>query len=161
LPLLDDMMTAFGRASILMAEVYEIHGERLQRRGDDIDPIVRSRVAKGADIAAADYVWVQRERARLIAAMDEALSDLDVLAMPATPIVAPRFDEIAEPKAFMARNALLLRNTTIGNFFDLCAVSLPMPRDGGLPCGLMLLARNGNDRRLLRIAAAVEKLLAG
>ncbi len=157
LPLLDDMMAALGRASILMAEVYEIHGERLQRRGDDIDPIVRSRVAKGADIAAADYVWVQRERARLIAAMDEALSDLDVLAMPATPIVAPRFDEIAEPKAFMARNALLLRNTTIGNFFDLCAVSLPMPRDGGLPCGLMLLARNGNDRRLLRIAAAVER----
>ncbi len=161
LPLLDDMMAALGRASILVAEVYEIHGERLKRRGDDIDPIVRGRVVKGADIAAADYVWVKRERTRLIAAMDAVLADLDVLAMPTTPTVAPRFDEVAEPKAFMARNALLLRNTTIGNFFDLCAVSVPMPRDGGLPCGLMLLARNGNDRRLLRIAAAVERLFAG
>jgi aspartyl-tRNA(Asn)/glutamyl-tRNA(Gln) amidotransferase subunit A len=160
LPLLDDMMKALARASILVAEVYAIHGERLKRRGDDIDPIVRGRVEKGRDIAAADYVWVVRERARLIAAMDARLADLDVLAMPTTATVAPRFDEVADPKSFMARNALLLRNTTIGNFFDLCAISLPMPREDGLPCGLMLLARNGHDRRLLRIAAAVEKLFA-
>jgi len=88
--------------------------------------------------------------------MDARLADLDALVMPTTPIVAPRLDEVAEPKSFMQRNALLLRNTTIGNFFDLCAVSLPIPREGGLPCGLMLLARNGRDHRLLRIAAAVE-----
>jgi aspartyl-tRNA(Asn)/glutamyl-tRNA(Gln) amidotransferase subunit A len=69
-------------------------------------------------------------------------------------------DEVSEPKAFMARNALLLRNTTIANFFDLTAISLPLPRDGGLPAGLMLLARNGHDHRLFRIAAAVERLLA-
>ena len=55
---------------------------------------------------------------------------------------------------------MLLRNTTIGNFFDLTAVSLPLPRKGGLPTGLMLLARNGSDQKLLRIAAAVERLFA-
>ena len=55
---------------------------------------------------------------------------------------------------------MLLRNTTIGNFFDLTGVSLPLPRDGHLPIGLMLLARNGHDRQLLRIAAAVEKLFS-
>ena len=43
---------------------------------------------------------------------------------------------------------MLLRNTRSGNFFDLCAISLPLPRDGGLPVGLMLVARNGQDRRL-------------
>jgi len=160
LPLFDDMGRVLARASILVAEVYSIHGERLAERGDGVDPIVRGRIEKGRDIAAADYIWSMRERARLIRAMDARLADLDVLAMPATATVAPRFDEVAEPKAFMARNALLLRNTTIGNFFDLCAVSVPMPRDGGMPCGLMLLARNGHDRHLLRIAAAVEKTFA-
>jgi aspartyl-tRNA(Asn)/glutamyl-tRNA(Gln) amidotransferase subunit A len=60
----------------------------------------------------------------------------------------------------MARNAMLLRNTTIANFFDCCAISLPMPRDGGLPTGLMLVGRNGQDHRLFRIAAAVERALA-
>jgi aspartyl-tRNA(Asn)/glutamyl-tRNA(Gln) amidotransferase subunit A len=160
LPLLDDMMTVLSRTSILVAEVYSIHRERLARRGDAVDQIVRSRIEKGAAISAADYIDTMRERARLVSAMDARLADLDALVMPTTPTVAPRFDEVAEPRAFMARNAMLLRNTTIGNFFDLCTVSLPIPRDGGLPCGLMLLARNGNDHRLLRIAAAVEHILA-
>jgi aspartyl-tRNA(Asn)/glutamyl-tRNA(Gln) amidotransferase subunit A len=160
LPLFDDMLALLRHTSILVAEVYSIHRARLAEHGDGIDPIVRGRIEKGSDISAADYVQALRERARLIRAMDAQLADLDVLVMPATPTVAPRFDEVAEPKAFMARNALLLRNTTIGNFFDLCAVSVPMPRDGGLPCGLMLHARNGHDRRLLRIAAAIEKAFA-
>ena len=161
LPLLNDMTKTLARASILVAESSCIHGERLARRGDDVDPIVRGRIEKGRDLPAADYIWVLRERARLVREMDARLADLDVLVMPTTATVAPRLDEVAEPKSFMARNALLLRNTTIGNFFDLAGVSLPLPRAGGLPCGLMLLARNGHDRRLLRIAAAVEKVLAG
>ena len=34
-------------------------------------------------------------------------------------------EEVATADGFAARNALLLRNTSIGNFFDLCAISLP------------------------------------
>ena len=160
LPLIDDMMRALARASILVAEAYSIHRDRLVRRGADIDPIVRGRTEKGRDISAADYIETVRARAALVKAMDARLADLDALVMPTTPTVAPRMDEVAAPKQFMARNALLLRNTTIANFFDLCAISLPLPREGGLPAGLMLVARNGCDRNLLRIAAAVEKLLS-
>jgi len=160
LPLLDDMAKLLARTSILVAEVYSIHGERLARGGDAVDPIVRGRIEKGREISAADYITTLRERARLIAAMDARLADLDVLVMPTTATVAPRLDEVADPKSFMARNALLLRNTTIGNFFDLTAISLPLPREGGLPAGLMLVARNGHDRCLLRIAAAVENVFA-
>ena len=57
------------------------------------------------------------------------------------------------------KNALLLRNTNPVNFFDLCAISLPLPRQSGLSAGLMLVGRNGQDRRLFSIAAAVEKWL--
>ncbi|MDI1346688.1 MAG: amidase [Pseudolabrys sp.] len=157
LPLLDDMMQALSRTSILMAEVYSIHKDRLARRGDDIDQIVRARVEKGAGISAADYINAVRTRAALIQAMDARLADLDALVLPSTPIVAPRIDEVGNPRDFMARNAMALRNTTIANFFDLTAISLPLPRDGALPTGLMLFARNGRDRRLLRVAAAVER----
>ena len=159
LPVLDDMMQALSRTSILMAEVYSIHKERLARRGDDIDQIVRARVEKGAGIGAADYINAVRTRAALIRAMDARLADIDALVLPSTPIVAPRIDEVGNPKDFMARNAMALRNTTIANFFDLTAISLPLPRDGALPTGLMLFARNGHDRRLFRVAAAVEKAL--
>jgi len=99
-----------------------------------------------------------RQRARLIRAMDLRLADLDVLAMPTTPLVAPTIQEVAQPDDFARKNAMLLRNTVIANFFDLCAISLPIPREGGLPTGLMLIARNGLDHRLFRIAAAVERL---
>jgi len=103
-----------------------------------------------------------RERARLVRVMDARLSALDILAMPTTPIVAPTMAEVADRKVFSARNMLLLRNTNIVNFFDLCAISLPLPRRAGaMPAGLMLIARNGEDHRLLRISAAVERLLAG
>ena len=74
--------------------------------------------------------------------------------MPTTAIVAPTIAEVADRSVFAARNAAVLRNTSILNFFDLCAISLPLP-DTALPVGLMLAARNGQDRRLLGIAAAV------
>ena len=77
------------------------------------------------------------------------------------PIVAPKMSEVDTPETFMRKNFLLLRNTAMVNFFDLCAISLPLPRDGGMPAGLMLVGRNGHDHRLFRIAAAVEKLLSG
>ena len=96
---------------------------------------------------------------RLVRAMDRAaLTALDALVMPTTAIVAPTIAEVADPEIFARRNAMLLRNTSIGNFFDLCGISLPLPAK--LPVGLMLLARNGHDHALLRIAAAVEKVLA-
>ncbi|MGC1465493.1 MAG: amidase [Pseudolabrys sp.] len=160
LPLLDDMMHALARTSILVAEAYYIHRDLLARRGEGVDPIVRSRIERGRDISAAGYIAAVRERAALIRAMDVRLADVDALVLPATATVAPRLDEVADPKEFMVRNARLLRNTTIGNFFDLCGISVPLPRDGGLPTGLMLMARNGNDRHLFRIAAAVERLFA-
>lgn len=159
LPLIDDMGKVLARTSILMAEAYALHRDRLARRAADIDPIIVGRTEKGRDISSADYIDTLQVRGTMIRAMDARLADLDVLVMPTCPIVAPRIDEVADPKAFMARNAMLLRNTTIVNFFDGCAVSLPLPREGGLPVGLMLVARNGQDRRLLRIAAAIERLL--
>ena len=93
--------------------------------------------------------------------MDARLGELDALVMPTTSIVAPTIAEVADPNVFAPRNAAVLRYTTIVNFFDLCAISLPAPvAADALPAGLMLVVRNGQDRRLLRIAAAVEKLFA-
>jgi len=52
------------------------------------------------------------------------------------------------------------RRIFIANFFDLCALSIPCPRGDGLPVGVMLIARNGQDHKLFRIGAAVERFLA-
>jgi aspartyl-tRNA(Asn)/glutamyl-tRNA(Gln) amidotransferase subunit A len=161
LALLEPMAAVNAKGGILPAEALAIHRDRLARRAGDIDPNIRVRLERAATIGAADYIGMQRERAALVRAMDARLADIDALAMPTTPIVAPLMAEVAKPDDFARMNAMLLRNTTLWNFFDCCAISLPLPRDGGLPAGLMLVARNGHDRRLFRIAAALERLVAG
>ena len=161
IPLIDDMVQVNAKGGLAPAESFSIHRERLARNGDGVDPNIRMRIERGGTIAAADYIWMVQARRRLVRAMDERLASLDALILPTTPIVAPTIAEVASPDVFGRKNALLLRNTNLVNFFDLCAISLPLPRTGGLSCGLMLVGRNGQDRRLFSIAAAVESLVAG
>ena len=157
LSLLDDMAAVDAKGGIIGAEACAVHRQRIARRGSDIDANVRHRIERGCAISAADFVDMVRERGRLIGAMDEALEFFDVLAMPTVPIMAPTIAEVADQKAFADANAIVRRNTVIGNFFDLCGITLPL--SAPLPVGLMLLARNGDDRKLLRIAAAIMELL--
>ena len=162
MPLFDDMAAINAKGGISPPEACVIHRDRMARRAADIDPNVRVRIERGCAVSEADYADMMRERARLVRAMDARLSSLDALLMPTTSIVAPTIAEVADEKIFAARNAAVLRNTSIINFFDLCAISLPLPMAAGkMPVGLMLIARNGQDRRLLCIAGAVMQLLNG
>jgi aspartyl-tRNA(Asn)/glutamyl-tRNA(Gln) amidotransferase subunit A len=154
--LFDDMGEVNAKGGISPYEACEIHRDRMNRRAADIDPNVRDRVARGCAITPADYADMVQERGRLVHAMDARLATLDALLMPTTSIVAPTIAEVADSKIFAARNAAVLRNTAITNFFDLCAISLPLKAK--LPVGLMLIGRNGHDHRLLRIAAATAQL---
>jgi aspartyl-tRNA(Asn)/glutamyl-tRNA(Gln) amidotransferase subunit A len=161
LPLLERMAEVNRKGGILPAEAFAIHRDRLDRRGADIDPNVRLRLERARNMSAVDYIDTHQTRAELARAMDARLVDLDVLVMPTTPMVAPRLADLASPEVFARQNAMVLRNTSMWNFFDCCALSLPLPREGALPTGFMLVARNGHDRRLLRIAAAAERALSG
>jgi aspartyl-tRNA(Asn)/glutamyl-tRNA(Gln) amidotransferase subunit A len=147
------------RGGIAPPEAYAINRAILTEDGDGVDPFVRARIMRAAAMTAADYIQNIRDREAGIARMDKVFDNFDVLAMPATPIVAPTMEEVATADGFAARNALLLRNTSIANFFDLCAISLPLRLGNSLPCGLMLYARHGHDRKLFQVAAAVEKAL--
>jgi aspartyl-tRNA(Asn)/glutamyl-tRNA(Gln) amidotransferase subunit A len=111
-------------------------------------------------VPAYDYIDMAQSRKRLVQAMDARLEGLDAMILPTTAIAAPKIAEVAAADEFGRKNAMLLRNTSMINFFDLCAISLPLPRDGGLATGLMLVGRNGSDAKLFRLAAAAEKLFA-
>jgi aspartyl-tRNA(Asn)/glutamyl-tRNA(Gln) amidotransferase subunit A len=146
--------------ALLFAEAFAIHEERLGRRPQDIDPNVRASLERGRAMSSANLIRLQRARARLVPAMDLVIQQFDALIMPTTKIVAPLLSESTTPEGFAAKTPLLAGNTSLVNFLDLCAISLPIPRAGGLPVGIMLVARNGHDRRLLRIASGVERLFA-
>jgi aspartyl-tRNA(Asn)/glutamyl-tRNA(Gln) amidotransferase subunit A len=154
------MIAANPKGGFPVPEAYSIHRQRLEERGADFDQNVRTRISRGASIAAADYIDLMRIREQLVGEIDGWFEDIDALVLPTAPIVAPTIAEMQNPDVFARKNTALLSNTSIINFFDLCAISLPLPRPRpGLPVGLMLAARNGEDWRLFRIAAGVEELL--
>jgi aspartyl-tRNA(Asn)/glutamyl-tRNA(Gln) amidotransferase subunit A len=160
MPILDEPARVQAKGSFSSVESYAIHRRLLAKHADDYDPMVRSRIEAGRDVSAADYIDMLRRRAELVRAMDDRLSGLDALVMPTVPIVAPEIAEVSKGDASRDKNLLLLRNPALANFFDLCAISIPLPREGALPVGLMLVARNGQDHKLFRMAAAVERLFA-
>ncbi|TJW46456.1 MAG: amidase [Mesorhizobium sp.] len=160
--LLADMRVATKRASIAAMEGAEVHADWLMTgAATPVDPRVSGPLSRASTVPATVYIRAVRRRAALVAAMDERLESVDVLALPTTPITAPTIVSMTSDEVLCERTeGLLLRNTQVANQFDLCAISLPMP---GMtrPAGLMLVARSGHDHHLLRIAAAIEALLGG
>ncbi len=158
IPLIDEMNALVATGWLPPPEGLAVHQDRLKRRPADFDPNIRVRLERAAAMPAAQYIATLLMRGRLIGAMHERLADVDGLVMPTTPIVAPTIAEVSDPKVFGQKNMLLLRNTAIANCFDLCAITLPIPGNG-LPVGLMIVARNGDDKKLFRIALALEAVL--
>ena len=156
--ILEAMRLALAAAPIAAAEAAAIHADWLESRADAFDPRVLQRIRGGAGVAAPAYVRTLRRRAELVVMAAARLDACDVLALPTVPMEAPLLAPLeADDAAFARTNLLALRNPTVGNFLDLCGLSLPMRTDG-LPAGLMLMAPALQDARLLAIGRAVETL---
>jgi aspartyl-tRNA(Asn)/glutamyl-tRNA(Gln) amidotransferase subunit A len=64
------------------------------------------------------------------------------------------------PEKFQAHNRNLVHNVVPVNYLTLCAATLPVGLDRlGMPVGLQLIAKGGNDERLVAIACAAERIL--
>ena len=158
-PLLQ-LTPAMSRGGFAGPESYDWHRDLLAAKGALYDPRVRSRIEAGATMTAADYVALTAARRRIVTAMNALTAPFDALLMPTCPIVPPRIAELAEDAEYYRLNALLLRNPSIGNFLDRCAISLPCNRPGEAPVGLMLMGETGGDATLFAVAAAIEAALA-
>jgi aspartyl-tRNA(Asn)/glutamyl-tRNA(Gln) amidotransferase subunit A len=142
------------------AESYALYGALIEAHGSAFDPRVAARILKGREQSAADYLALQRSRAELIRAVRAATAPHDAVLMPTAPIIAPPLGSLGTDAEYFRANALVLRNPSIANFLDGCAISIPIHRSGEAPVGLMLMAETGADRRLLAIARAAESLLS-
>ena len=141
------------------AESYAWHRYLIASHGDVYDPRVSQRILRGEAISAADYIDLLEARKSLIARATVRLAPYDALVMPTTAITPPRIADLADDKAFTKANLLSLRNCTLINMIDGCAISLPCHREGEAPVGLMLAASGGSDRRIFELAAAMEAVI--
>ncbi len=148
-------------ATFPAAEGFEWHRDLMTRAKDRYDPRIAERLERGRQIGAADYLWLVRRREELIASMRARAARFDVLAMPTVPIGAPAIADLERDGELYKRlNILVLRNPTLINFLDGCAVSLPCHREGDAPVGWMLARFDGADNTVLRISEAIEASFA-
>ena len=148
------------KGGLVVAEAYAIHRELIARRGADYDPRVASRTLRGADVSAPDYIEVLTQRAAMIAASARLAAPYDALLMPTVVMVAPAIAPLEKDDQLYGKtNLAILRNPSVVNFLDGCALSIPCHQPGEGPVGLMVVGQSGEDRRLLAVGLAVESAL--
>lgn len=141
-------------------ESWQWHRPLIEEEAQSYDPRVLSRIRRGAAIGAEDADRLHRQRRDWQQRVGADIADYHALLMPTVPLVAPTIAELEQDEArYFAVNAAMLRNPSIINFLDGCAVSLPCHAPGTPPVGLMLAALPGQDAALMCAALAVERAL--
>jgi aspartyl-tRNA(Asn)/glutamyl-tRNA(Gln) amidotransferase subunit A len=154
-----DVAVMNAKGGFAAAESYAWHRYLIASKGDVYDPRVSSRIMRGESLSAADYIDLLAARRSLIARTEKRLAPYDALVLPTTANTPPRIADLADDKAFTKANLLALRNCTLINMIDGCAISLPCHREGEVPVGLMLASSGGADRRIFELAAAMEGVI--
>ncbi len=146
----------------IAAEAWAWHATLLADREAEYDPRVAVRIRRGSSLTAADYLELLAVRRRWISSVEQRLAEANasMMIMPTVPVVAPVLAPLqASDETYGSTNLLLLRNPTLINFLDGCALSLPCHRPGDAPVGLMLAAPGGRDADVLSAGAAIEAVL--
>jgi aspartyl-tRNA(Asn)/glutamyl-tRNA(Gln) amidotransferase subunit A len=151
-----DIAPINAKGGFSAAESYAWHRYLIASKGDLYDPRVASRILRGESQSAADYIDLLGARRSLIARVAVRLAPYDALVLPTTANTPPRIADLADDAAFTKANLLALRNCSLINLIDGCAISLPAHREGEAPVGLMLAAAGGSDRRIFELAAGME-----
>jgi allophanate hydrolase len=149
-------MAPFYRAARMLyegpwvAERYIAARSVIESAPQAMHPVTREIILGGARFSAVDTFAAFYEIAQLRRLCERAFDSIDVLALPTIPR-AYRVDEVlADP---IELNRKLGTYTNFVNLFDLCAVAVPaaLPADG-VPFGITLIGRAGDDARIASIA---------
>jgi aspartyl-tRNA(Asn)/glutamyl-tRNA(Gln) amidotransferase subunit A len=141
------------------AEAYAIHRKNVARLSE-YDPRVAKRVLLGKDLGAADYVDFGLLRAAYQREVGAILEPFDAFVLPTVPCIAPPIAEVdASDESYFRWNMRILGIVGLVNFLDGCAASLPCHAPGAAPVGLMVCGPAMSDRRILSVAAAIERAI--
>jgi aspartyl-tRNA(Asn)/glutamyl-tRNA(Gln) amidotransferase subunit A len=140
-------------------EAFRVHASLLEQAGDGYDPRVRQRLELGRHIGTEAYAAAAATRRELQHIVTRALEGYDAFLFPTVALEAPPLSAFKEDDTYLLLNRKVLRNTSLINFLDGCALSLPCHEPNTAPVGLSIAAPGGSDDRVLRIARALESLV--
>jgi Asp-tRNA(Asn)/Glu-tRNA(Gln) amidotransferase A subunit family amidase len=139
---------SFDRALDLHRTVMEVEMAHnlhrdFEKGGEQLSATLRKLIERGRNTLAVDYTRALAAAAPLNEALESVFDEYDAILTPSAPGEAPQGLDTTGNPAFC----------TLWTYLGTPAVTLPLMRSGaGLPLGVQLVARRGNDARLLRTA---------
>jgi Asp-tRNA(Asn)/Glu-tRNA(Gln) amidotransferase A subunit family amidase len=126
---------------------YNLHRD-YERGKEKLSPVLRQLIERGRSQPAIDYLHAVGAIPSLNRALDAVFDEYDAILTPAAPGEAPSGLASTGNPVFCS----------IWTYLGTPAVTLPLLQsERGLPIGVQLVARRGNDARLLRTAAWLAK----
>lgn len=138
---------------ILQSEAWAIHGPWLRERPADYGRLARRRLLPGAFLSAGDYVQANRRRLEMIAAVDDALREVDVLLCASAMDPPSRIEDAEETERTYPRQARTPFNVTGHPALAMMAGL----SSNGLPLSVQFVGRNFAEATLFRVAHAWER----
>ena len=159
--LLDDAADLYLTCGIGKAELSAFLNTHLPDWVEELHPIVGTRLVDPHQLDGPTHHEALSRQRRISAKAGELFIDNDVLVLPGHLVTPPPIQEVVSNlEAYGHINYTTLRATCAVNFLDLCAICVPVGLDStGMPVGLQLIARGGDDEKLLGIALAIERSL--
>jgi aspartyl-tRNA(Asn)/glutamyl-tRNA(Gln) amidotransferase subunit A len=138
---------------ILQSEAWAIHGQWLRERPGDYGQLARRRLMAGAFMGAGDYVHANRRRLEMIASVEEALREVDVLLCASAMDPPCRIDDTAEVERTYPRQARTPFNVT----GHPALAMMSGLSSGGLPLSVQFVSRYFAEATLYQVARAWER----
>ena len=148
-------LTEFGAVNrvILQSEAWAIHGPWVRERPGDYGRLARRRLLAGAFLSAGDYIHASRRRLEMIAAVEDALQEVDVLVCASAMDPPSRIEDAAETERTYPRQARTPFNVT-GHPALAMMAGLSA---GGLPLSVQFVGRYFGEATLFQVALAWER----
>src|SRR5207245_3673370 len=138
---------------ILQSDAWAIHGPWLRERPGDYGQLARRRLMAGAFISGGDYVQAARRRLEMIAAVENAFREVDVLLCASAMDPPSRLDDAAETERTYPRQARTPFNV---KGHPALAIMAGLSSKG-LPLSAQFVARNFAEPTLFQVARAWER----
>lgn len=148
--------------TVMSREAYDVHAHQLDERRADYEESTWERLDSGRHISDEQYAAARRQQAGWRRSMQDFLEQNQVLVSPTVGITAPRVHEremsVDGERGISTR---IVTNLTVRwNLVGFPAVSVPAGEIDGLPVGIQLIARPGDEGALraamIRVQAAVS-----
>ena len=155
-------LAAATLATVLIANSESLGGitpERLNDLDPELSPIGRGLLKYRVLLPAIATIKSQQVRTMARRTLAAVFEDVDLIAWPTVPAVAPSLEAplVELPSGTLTADEANVRSGALANLTGIPAVSVPVGTSEGLPVALQLQAAWGRDELLLDAAEAIER----